>query len=165
MTQLANKRTGAKALFQAGDRPTDVNFADFFDSIVFLGDSNTNVLAGVTTITGDVTLADSTHLLLTNARFVANEKVMINKANGAETHNKPLQVYGESTYGANTSIVFISASVSDISLEGVSGTDTSSIKLNTTPNARKAIVTFNMILEYSIKKYFANILNLNILSV
>ena len=137
MTQLANKRTGAKALFQAGDRPTDVNFADFFDSIVFLGDSNTNVLAGVTTITGDVTLADSTHLLLTNARFVANEKVMINKANGAETHNKPLQVYGESTYGANTSIVFISASVSDISLEGVSGTDTSSIKLkDTTAYAR-----------------------------
>ena len=41
---------------------------------------------------------------------------------------------------------------------------TSSIKLKTTPKAKKAKVTFNTILEYSIKKYFINMLNLNILS-
>ena len=36
MAILSNKRTAAKALFEAGDRPTDQNFADIFDSIVFI---------------------------------------------------------------------------------------------------------------------------------
>ena len=39
---------------------------------------------------------------------------------------------------------------------------TSSIILNMIPSAKKAKVTLNMTLEYSIKKYFANIFNLNI---
>ena len=42
---------------------------------------------------------------------------------------------------------------------------TSSNILRTMPKAKKANVTFNMILEYSIKKYFLNILKLNILLI
>ena len=42
---------------------------------------------------------------------------------------------------------------------------TSSNILRTIPKAKKAKVTFNTILEYSIKKYFLNILNLNILLI
>ena len=37
--------------------------------------------------------------------------------------------------------------------------------LNTITNARKTKVTFNILLEYSIKKYFLNIFNLNILLI
>ena len=37
--------------------------------------------------------------------------------------------------------------------------------LRTIPKAKKAKVTFNTILEYSIKKYFLNILSLNILLI
>ena len=40
---------------------------------------------------------------------------------------------------------------------------TSSNKLRTIPKAKKARETFNMVLVYSTKKYFLNILNLNIL--
>ena len=58
MTQLSNGRTAARALFEAGDRPTDQNFTDLFDSILFLGESNPSTLT-LTSLAGNFSVGGS----------------------------------------------------------------------------------------------------------
>ena len=99
MSQLTNGRTGAKALFEAGDRPTDQNFTDLFDSILFLGETNPNA-NGVTTISDGLTV-DGT--FSSTGAFIVDNIVMFGKASGEETHNRPLQVYGDE----NETMVFV----------------------------------------------------------
>ena len=127
MTQIATGRVGAKALFEAGDRPTDQNFTDLFDSILFLGESNPNS-NGDTSMVGNLSVDGS---LTTTGAFIVNvtstqAHVLLGKNSGDETLDKPLQVYGSN----DKTIIFASGSVSNNMFEGVSGDATSSIKLS-----------------------------------
>ena len=91
MAQISSGRTGAKARFEAGDRPTDQDFADLFDSILFLGETNPNN-NGLTTISDDL-IVDGT--FSSTGAFIVDNIVMFGKASGEETHDKPLQIYGD----------------------------------------------------------------------
>ena len=119
MTQLSNGRTAARALFEAGDRPTDQNFTDLFDSILFLGESNPNTLT-LTSLAGNFSVGGS---LSSVGTFTVNNLVMFGSA--TENLNLPLQVYGDE----DETIIFASGSLSNILFEGISGDATSSIKL------------------------------------
>jgi hypothetical protein len=119
MTQLSNGRTAAKALFEAGDRPTDQNFTNVFDSILFLGESNPNTLT-LTSLAGNFSVGGS---LSSGGTFTVNNLVMFGSA--TENLNLPLQVYGDE----DETIIFASGSLSNILFEGISGDATSSIKL------------------------------------
>ena len=119
MTQLSNGRTAARALFEAGDRPTDQNFTDLFDSILFLGESNPSTLI-LTSLAGNFSVGGS---LSSVGTFTVNNLVMFGSA--TENLNLPLQVYGEQ----DETIIFASGSLSNILFEGISGDATSSIKL------------------------------------
>ena len=137
MTQLTNGRTAAIGLFQAGDRPTDQNFTNLFDSILFLGETNPSSLT-LTTIGGNVLVSGS---LSSKGAFIVNvaeqTHVMLGKDVGDEPHNRPLQVYGNSSLanlGTLTSIIYASGSAANDIFEGVSGDSTSSILL-TDPTA------------------------------
>ena len=126
MAQLTNGRLGAKALFEAGDRPTDQDFADLFDSVLFLGETNLNN-NGPTSIFNNFTI-DGT--LTSTGVFIVDNLVMFGKGLNEQNTDKPLQVYSldtDPTYAG--AVIFASSSQSDILFEGISGDATSSIKL------------------------------------
>ena len=118
LTKIAVKQT-----FEAGDRPTDQNFTDLFDSILFIGEINENTTsANVTSISNNFSVGGTLNI---DGAFIVDNLVMFGKASGEETHDKPLQVYGDE----NETIVFASGSISNVLFEGISGDVTSSIKL------------------------------------
>jgi hypothetical protein len=118
LTKIAVQQT-----FEAGDRPTDQNFTDLFDSILFIGESNeNNTVANVTAISNNFSVGGTLDI---GGAFIVDNLAMFGKASGEETHDKPLQVYGNE----NETIVFASGSISNVLFEGISGNATSSIKL------------------------------------
>ena len=118
---MAHKtKTFIKAQFEAGDRPTDQTFIDLFDSIVFIGESNANVLGTQTGIAGNVGIGGV--LSLTgNFELAANFLV----GDTTQTSTFPIQAYTS----ANETVIFASGSQSNILFEGISADSTSSIKL------------------------------------
>lgn len=144
--QLTNGRIGAKALFEAGDRPTDANFRGLFDSILFLGETNPNS-NGLTTISDSFYISGSGDV--TNNLF-AHQRIMIGKpSDAAPSLTRPLQVYNDETNPTYSDpIVYISSSQSDIMIEGISADATSSIKLtDNTSNIRFGTHTGGTFLE------------------
>ena len=118
---MAHKtKTFIKAQFEAGDRPTDQTFIDLFDSIVFIGEANANVLGTQTGIAGNVGIGGV--LSLTgNFELAANFLV----GDTTQTSTFPIQAYTS----ANETVIFASGSQSNILFEGISADSTSSIKL------------------------------------
>jgi hypothetical protein len=118
LTKIAVKQT-----FEAGDRPTDQNFTDLFDSILFIGEINeNNTVANPTAILNNFSVGGTLDI---GGAFIVDNLAMFGKASGEENHDKPLQVYGNE----NETIVFASGSISNVLFEGISGNATSSIKL------------------------------------
>ena len=116
---MAHKsKTFIKAQFEAGDRPTDQTFIDLFDSIVFIGEANANVLGTQTGIAGNVGIG-GTLSLTGNFELDANFLV----GDTTQTSTFPIQAYTS----ANETVIFASGSQSNILFEGISADSTSSI--------------------------------------
>ena len=128
MTQISTGRLGAKALFEAGDRPTDQEFANLFDSILFLGEANPN-LNGPTSMVGNFTITGN---FTTTQTFIVDDFVMFGKASLEQNNDKPLSVYSPDDASYVNAVIFASGSQSDILFEGISGDVTSSIRLSDT---------------------------------
>ena len=120
MTQRT--RHDIKVFFEAGDRPNDIEFADLFDSIVFLNDTN-GVAGDSTIILGDLTVGGGITLTDTSANFQMGGNFMAGSID--ETSTMPIQAYSDQ----DETIIFASGSESDIMFQGVSGDPTSSIRL------------------------------------
>ncbi len=112
-----------KSYFEAGDRPNDLEFGHFFDSIVFINEANqgsntdTTVLNGGLTLGGTLTLTGITDFKMGGNLLVGNLE---------EALTRPIQAYSST----NETIIFASGSVSDVMFEGVSTNATASIKLS-----------------------------------
>ena len=112
--------------FEAGDRPTDQDFLNLFDSVLFinnvgqhangLGTANTSI-EGNFKIEGDLEIGGTSTLELGNKLGIGNT---------AENVTSTLHVY--SSHASNP-VVFVSGSNTNIMFNGISGDATSSIKL------------------------------------
>ena len=105
--------------FEAGDRPTDVDFADLFESICILGEPGTSY-SGATTFNGDVSIGGT---LLLSGQFTMPAELMVGSI--SETLSMPIQAYSST----DETVIFASGSISDNLFQGVSGDSTSSIRL------------------------------------
>ena len=112
--------------FEAGDRPTDQDFLNLFDSILFINNvgshanglntANTSI-EGNFTIQGDLAIAGSSTLSLGTG--------FLSIGNAAELVNSPYHGYTHQ----DEPVMYASASISDVLFLGISGDSTSSIKL------------------------------------
>ena len=111
--------------FQAGDRPTDQNFKDLFDSVLFLDNKTVGGPNGVntdeTTLAGDLEIGGTLNL---TGIFTLGSQISV--GNTSETiGSRAISAYNNTT---NT-VILASGSLSDTLFEGISGNSTSSIKL------------------------------------
>ena len=118
LTKLANK-----ARFEAGDRPTDIDFSNLFDSVIFLGSLTQGSLGETTGLTGNLNLGGNL-ILSATSQIIGGQDFMVGSS--TETQNMAIQAYSS----ANETIIFASGSISDTIFQGVSGDATSSIRLD-----------------------------------
>ena len=119
---MATLRTKSYLLtrFEAGDRPTDVDFADLFESICILGETGLGSPGSTTGFDGNVTIGGT--LTLTGQLQMPAE-LMVGSI--TETLSMPIQAYTSQ----DETVIFASGSISDNIFQGVSGDSTSSIRL------------------------------------
>jgi hypothetical protein len=119
---MATIRTKSYLLtrFEAGDRPTDVDFADLFESICILGETGLGSGGQTTGFDGNVTIGGA---LTLTGQFVMPAELMVGSI--TETLNMPIQAYSSD----DETVIFASGSISDNLFQGVSGDSTSSIRL------------------------------------
>ena len=119
---MATLRTKSYLLtrFEAGDRPTDVDFADLFESICILGETGLGSAGTTTGFDGNVTIGGT--LTLTGQLQMPAE-LMVGSI--TETLSMPIQAYTSQ----DETVIFASGSISDNMFQGVSGDSTSSIRL------------------------------------
>ena len=125
---MATQRTRTYLLsrFEAGDRPTDQDFADLFESIIFINNDgiHANGLGTDTTsIAGDLNIGGTLDL---TGNFKMAAKLSVGDT--SQTLNSAISAYNTTTHA----VVFASGSLSDTMFEGVSQDTTSSIKLTET---------------------------------
>ena len=120
-------RTFLLGRFEAGDRPTDQDFANLFQSILFLNNDlsghNNGISTDNTTIEGNFQIGGTLDL---TGNFKMGAKLSV--GNIAEALQSPISAYNTD----NFAVYYASGSLSDIMFEGVSQDVTSSIKLTET---------------------------------
>jgi hypothetical protein len=112
--------------FEAGDRPTDQDFLNLFDSILFINNvgSHVNGLSGASTsIEGDFTVQGD--LAIGGSSTLSLGEGNLSIGNTAENVNSPFHGYTDE----DEPVMYASASISDVIFRGISGDSTSSIKL------------------------------------
>ena len=113
--------------FEAGDRPTDQDFLNLFDSILFIGNvgNHDNGLGSAnTSIQGNFTIGGNLAVNGTGTLTLPG-KVAFGINEGDETIASGLHVYNSNT----EPVIYISGSVSNTMFSGISGDATSSIQL------------------------------------
>tara|TARA_R110001592_G_scaffold142133_5_gene364118 strand:+ start:97 stop:5610 length:5514 start_codon:yes stop_codon:yes gene_type:complete len=134
-------RTYILGRFEAGDRPTDQDFANLFESIIFLnndGVHNNGLITDVTTVMGSFEIG-GTLGLTGNLTMAANLSV----GNVAEALQSPISAYNDDNYP----VYYASGSLSDVMFEGASQDVTSSIKLiETLAGSTSAIPSTNTLI-------------------
>ena len=116
------------SFFEAGDRPTDVQFQNLFDSILFLnnvGSHNNGLTIANTSIEGNFTVGNNLNI---EGSGIFSLSGSVSIGNPAETVQSSLHVYNSDS----NPVIFASGSSNDVIFQGISGDTTSSIKLTDT---------------------------------
>ncbi len=112
--------------FEAGDRPTDQDFLNLFDSILFLnnvGSHNNGLSTANTSLEGNFTIGNNLSVLGTGILSLAGS---VSIGNTNESVSSKLHVYNDH---ASNPVMFVSGSSTNIMFSGISGDPTSSISL------------------------------------
>ena len=123
---LQKTRTFLLGRFEAGDRPTDQDFANLFESIIFLNNDGIHVnglATDNTTIAGNFAIGGTLDL---TGNFKMGAKLSVGDT--SQALNSTISAYNSD----NFAVYYASGSLTDTMFEGISQDVTSSIKLTET---------------------------------